>query len=65
MKKNIVGHMSAPRESVGGRLRRAHILSKLLCLLLAFVIWLTVTDLVESGKRGPEPDTRPKTVEAQ
>ena len=42
MKKNAISHMQPPKESVGSWFRRWQILPRLLCLILALVIWLTV-----------------------
>ena len=43
MKKNVIGHMEAQKESVGSWFRRWHILPKFICLLLALLIWLIVS----------------------
>ena len=51
MKKNVVGHMMARKETVSGRLRRWHILPKLLCLLVALVLWLVIVNLQDT----PQP----------
>ena len=61
MKKNVVGHMMAEKEPISAKLRRWNIIPKLLCLLLALLIWLAVfnsevqTENMESNKR--ESDT--------
>ncbi|MBE6553682.1 MAG: hypothetical protein E7666_04995 [Ruminococcaceae bacterium] len=44
MKKNVVGHMVAAKEPVTARVRRWHLFPKLLCLLLALLIWLVVVN---------------------
>lgn len=54
-KKNIIGHMAAPRESVGGRIRKMELLPRLVCLLLAIVIWLAVVQLTSSSEKDGEP----------
>ncbi len=45
MKKNAVGRVLAYKEPVGRRLASWHLPAKFLCLLLAVVIWLMVTNL--------------------
>ena len=42
MKKNVVGHMMAEKEPILAKFRRWNIIPKLLCLLLALLIWLLV-----------------------
>ena len=54
-KKNIIGRMTAPKEGVGGWLRRTRIITRLLCLLLAVLIWLTVVKLNREN-RNEDPD---------
>lgn len=54
-KKNIIGRMTAPKEGVGGWFRRTQIIPRLLCLLLAVLIWLTVGNLTRKT-RNQEPD---------
>ena len=45
MKKNIVGHMMKPKESAGSFFRSLNILPRMICLLLALVIWLLIVNL--------------------
>ena len=45
MKKNVVGHMATPKESALSRFRRLNILPRIICLLLALVIWLIIVNL--------------------
>ena len=45
MKKNVVGHMATPKESALSRFRQLNILPRLICLLLALVIWLIIVNL--------------------
>ena len=45
--KNALGHMSLKKESVGNRVRRWRILPKLLCLLVAVLVWLLVVNLAD------------------
>ncbi|MBQ8212665.1 MAG: hypothetical protein IJZ80_01545 [Clostridia bacterium] len=47
MKKNIIGHMSSPSETVGKRIKRLNLLPKLLCLLFSLLMWLMVVDITE------------------
>lgn len=48
--KNVVGHMTTPKHFSKGWFRKLDLLPRLLCLLLAAVIWLCVSALVDSGK---------------
>ena len=57
MKKNAIVHMSAKKETVGSWFRRWHILPRLICLLLALIIWLTVYQA--SGRTEKAPDAQP------
>ena len=50
MKKNAVGHMIATKEPVSAKIRHWNILPKLLCLLLALLIWLTVVNFEERNE---------------
>lgn len=43
--KNALGHMSLKKESTESRVRRLRILPKLLCLVIAILIWLLVVNL--------------------
>ena len=54
MKKNVVGHMIAQKESVGKRIRRLGIFPFIVCLLLSLVVWLAVYEIKETD---PEPDS--------
>lgn len=45
MKKNVVGHMATPKESALSRFRQLNILPRIICLLLAMVIWLIIVNL--------------------
>ncbi len=56
MKKNIIGHMTAPKETAGKRFRRWDLVRKLLCLLLAFMIWLIIVNVTGEGQDPPVPD---------
>lgn len=51
MKKNVVApHMTAPKESAKSRFRRLDILPRLLCLLLALVLWLVIVNTQDLNK---------------
>ena len=52
MKKNIVGHMTKPKESAGSFLRSLNILPRVICLLLALAIWLLIVNINPSDKNG-------------
>ena len=62
MKKNIVGHMTTPREGTVKTLKRWGIVPKLLCLLLALAIWLLIVDVTEQKAYDRYP-TSAKTTE--
>lgn len=49
-KKNVIGHMTTSKNFSKGWFRKLNLLPRLLCLLLAVIIWLLVVDLVNSGK---------------
>lgn len=44
-KKNVIGHMTAPKEGKIHFLKRIQLLPLLLCLLAAIIIWLFVVNL--------------------
>ncbi len=56
MKKNIIGHMTAPHESAGKRLRRMDLIRKFLCLVLALMIWLIIENVTQVTEVPPTPD---------
>ena len=63
MKKNIVGHMAAPKETRRGFWNKLDIFARLLCLILALLIWLSVVHVDET--QSPPPSTpEDVTVEA-
>ncbi len=43
MKKNAVGRILYQKEPVKSRLASWHIPARIVCLLLALIVWLTVT----------------------
>ena len=55
MKKNMVGHMAAPKETRRGFWNKLDIFARLLCLILALLIWLSVVNV--DGKQDPPPAT--------
>lgn len=44
MKKNIVGHMMTPKVSKKTFWKRLDLIPRLLCLLLALLVWLLVAN---------------------
>ena len=58
MKKNAVGRILYQKEPVKRRISTLHIPARLLCLLLALLIWLVVTDL----QKNPESDANEGTL---
>lgn len=61
MKKNVIGHMMAPKEKAKSRFRRWDILPRLLCLLLAMMLWLLIANAQASGKEDDSPKERAAT----
>jgi hypothetical protein len=53
MKKNIVGHMTVPREGATGRIKRWGLIPKLICLLLALAVWLLIVNVTEQKTSKP------------
>lgn len=49
-KKNVIGHMTVPRERSASWLRRTHLIPRVICLLLAVVIWLAVVNLTDGAQ---------------
>lgn len=49
-KKNVIGHMAVPREQSASWLRRTHLIPRLICLLLAVVIWLVVVNFADGAQ---------------
>lgn len=45
MKKNAVGRILYQKVPVKGRLAALHIPARVVCLLLALIVWLTVSAL--------------------
>ena len=56
MKKNVVGHMMAAKEPVAAKLRRWCILPRIICFLLALLIWLTIVNLDMRKEEAPATD---------
>jgi hypothetical protein len=50
MKKNIVGHMMMPKESKMTKFKKLDLAPRLLCLLLALIIWLLVVNVQDLKK---------------
>lgn len=58
MKKNIIGHMTTPREGAIGRLKRWGIIPKIVCLLLALLVWLLIVNVTEYKTFDLKPTAR-------
>ena len=56
MKKNVVGHMMAAKEPVAAKLRRWCILPRVICLLLAVLIWLAIVNVENARDDSSVPD---------
>ena len=61
MKKNVVGHMTAPKEK--SFWRWLDLFPRILCLLMALVIWLFVVNVYE--ERSQEPSSNTESVETE
>ena len=55
-KKNVIGHMVAEKESSASWFRRLDLFSRLICLLLAVLIWLIVVNATDDGRSETQPD---------
>ncbi len=47
MKKNVIANLTSPKGNKKSLFQRFHILPRILCLLLALLIWLTVVNLLD------------------
>ena len=67
-KKEIVVHMTAPKQGRVGFLKRIHLIPMLLCLLAAIIVWLFVVNLKDPTVPDPfspeTPVTEPGGTEA-
>ncbi len=64
MKKNAIGHMMAKKEPMGKRIRRLGILPMIVCLLVAFVLWLAVYDINHDKSDTPNTAGQDAAVQA-
>ncbi|MBQ9785265.1 MAG: hypothetical protein IJW29_07170 [Clostridia bacterium] len=64
MKKNVIGRVPLHKEPVRRRLSSWHIPARLLCLLLAVLIWLAIVNLNAISEED-EKDSKPKTEQAE
>ena len=62
-RKNVIGHMTAPKLSAKSWIRRLDLLPRLLCILLAVVIWLLVVDLRSTANEDQPWASDAETVE--
>lgn len=51
--KDVIGHMTAPKESGSGFFKRLHLGSLLLCLLAAVLIWLVIVNIRDHSVSTP------------
>ncbi len=66
MKKNAIGRVPLHKEPVRRRLSSWHIPARLLCLLLAVIIWLAIVNLNAISDEGEQKeDSKPKTEQAE
>ena len=64
-KKNVIGHMEAARSHSVGWFRRLGILPRLICLLLAVLIWLVVVNITADAASFDSADLRETKQESQ
>ena len=64
MKKNAVGRVLMHREPLDKRVSSWHLPMRLLCLVLALIIWLAVTNLGSASEEaaGEQETTSEQTV---
>ena len=53
MKKNIIGHIVAPSDTRKGFFDKLDLVPRILCLLLALLIWLFVMNIYEDVQAEP------------
>ncbi len=56
MKKNAIGHMTAPKESAKSRFQKLNILPRFLCICLAIFLWLLIIN-TEKKENDNEKET--------
>ena len=61
-KRNIVGHMMMPKESAGGWFRRWQILPRLICLIVAVLLWLLIVNVTALKAEAAVCDEAPVAV---
>ena len=66
-KQEVIGHMSVEKKKADGWLRKLQLPSRLICLLLAVLLWLIVTCVAEAetGNGRPEPNLPAPTEYAE
>lgn len=64
-KKNVIGHMEASKAHSVGWFRRLGILPRLICLLLAILIWLVVVNVTADGASFESAETFDSQQESQ
>ena len=58
MKKNIVGHMLAPKSTKRARWKKLDLIPRILCLILALIVWLLVANVTATKASDlSKPDT--------
>lgn len=56
MKKNVVGDLVAPKKYEKNWFKRFDLLPRLLCVLLALVVWLLVVNTEHNDQKTPASD---------
>ena len=64
-KKNVIGHMEASKDHSVGWFRRLGILPRLLCLLLAILIWHVVVNVTADSASFESADVFESKQESQ
>ena len=63
MKKNVIAHMTAPKEMRKSFWRKLDLFPRILCLVLALLIWLFVVNVYEGNQE--EASSAQETVETE
>lgn len=61
MKKNTVGTHLASKNEKRSWIKRIDLFPRILCLLLALILWLTVVNLTDGKADGADRSTAPNT----
>ncbi len=62
MKKNAIGHMTAPKESAKTKFQKLELLPRLVCLFVAILLWLLVTNAEKKNDSGERETGNPYDI---